>query len=142
MALSKEFRNKIELRFGQTIRYPKDCESLAKHITQVTKDPISSSTIKRLFGLIKNTNKLSPETMKVIGKYLESTEWQEPDDQLIDPNFVEGLSGTVVPSHCKSHNQLTLLNKERKYARLKVEIFIGLTGILLLWVIFYLVSRH
>ena len=137
-----ELKNKIEQRFGQPIRYSKDCELLAKHISRVTRDSISPSTIKRIFGLIKTTTNPSPETMAVIGKYLESTDWQEPDDQLRDPNFVEGVQGTEVPSHFINHNRQSQLNKERTYARLKVEIFVGLAGILLMWLIYYLVTRH
>ncbi len=142
MSLPVELRNKIEHRFGQPIRYSKDCELLAKHISHVTRDSISLSTIKRIFGLTKTTTRPSHETMAVIGKYLESTDWQEPDDQLNDPNFVEGVPGTEVSSHCLNHNKQIQLNKERTYARLKVEIFVGLTGILLMWLIYFLVTRH
>ena len=68
--LSRVIKNKIESQFGQQIRYPKDCESLAADITHKTKHHISGSTIKRLLGFVKGTKEPREYTLDVIAEYL------------------------------------------------------------------------
>lgn len=73
--LSPIIKKKIESKYGSPIRYPKDCEALAKSISMVSKSQISGSTIKRLFGLIKGTNTPRLWTLDVIAFYLDYQSW-------------------------------------------------------------------
>lgn len=68
--LSKIIRERIELKFGQEIRYSKDCEVLADEISNLTTKKISASTIKRLFGLAKGIDEPRLYTMDIISIYL------------------------------------------------------------------------
>ena len=73
--LSKITHAEIEKRFGKEIRYPNDCEALAGHISSETKQRISVSTLKRIFGLIKGTKEPRLYTLDVIAKYLGYANW-------------------------------------------------------------------
>jgi hypothetical protein len=75
--LSKIIKEKIELKFGQTIRYAKDCEVLANDIYKHTNQNISGSTIKRLFGLIKGIQEPRLYTMDLIANYLGYSTYEE-----------------------------------------------------------------
>ncbi len=68
--VSKVIRNKIEQKFGQRVRYSKDCDILAQQISDVTNIKISGSTIKRLFGMVKGTKEPRLYTLDVIAAYL------------------------------------------------------------------------
>jgi hypothetical protein len=55
--LTESIKKQIEVKYGHAIRYPKDCENLAIHITSEIKSNISASTLKRLFGFVKSESK-------------------------------------------------------------------------------------
>ena len=77
--LSKLVKDKIHQRFGQVIRYPKDCEPLALHISQACKTRISGSTLRRLYGFVKGIREPRLYTLDIIAEYLGHQGW----DQLI-----------------------------------------------------------
>ena len=77
--LSKLVKDKIHQRFGQVIRYPKDCEPLAIHISQSCKTRISGSTLRRLYGFVKGIREPRLYTLDIIAEYLGHQGW----DQLI-----------------------------------------------------------
>ncbi len=69
-------KKEIEKRYGRSIRYPKDCESLAREITACCNERVSASTIKRMFGFTKGTEpRLS--TLDIIATYLGSNDWDK-----------------------------------------------------------------
>ena len=68
--LSKIIRERVENKFGQEIRYSKDCEVLANEISNTTTKKISVSTIKRLFGFAKGIEEPRLYTMDVLAVYL------------------------------------------------------------------------
>lgn len=75
--LSKITCNEIEKRFGNQLRYPSDCEALAGHITLATKQRISPSTLKRIFGFVKGTKEPRLYTLDVIAQYLGYENWDK-----------------------------------------------------------------
>jgi hypothetical protein len=79
--LSKIIRERIEQKFGQEIRYSKDCEVLANEISNHTTKKISASTVKRLFGLAKGIDEPRLYTMDVLASYLG---YKNYDDLLIE----------------------------------------------------------
>ncbi|MBN8695167.1 MAG: hypothetical protein J0L87_01445 [Bacteroidetes bacterium] len=82
--LSPVIRNKIEQKFGSPIRYPKDCDSLANSISKECRCKISGSTLKRLFGLIKGTEKPRLWTLDLLANYLNHKSWEELLNHLTD----------------------------------------------------------
>ena len=77
--LSKLVKDKIHHRFGQEIRYPKDCEPLAQSISEVCKTRISASTLRRLYGFVKGIREPRLYTLDIVAEYLGYKGW----DQLI-----------------------------------------------------------
>ncbi len=69
----------IEVQFGREIRYPMDCEELAKSITKQTGSRISGSTLKRLFAFNKGTERPRLYTLDTIARYLGYPNWDHLD---------------------------------------------------------------
>jgi hypothetical protein len=76
--LSKLIKDKIHTKFGQTVRYPKDCNGLAEHISTACKTKISASTMKRLYGFVKGSSQ-EPRiyTLDIISSYLGYKGWEQ-----------------------------------------------------------------
>lgn len=68
--ISSLIKDKIEVRFGQSIRYSKDCEALAGDISHNTGYTVSGSTIKRLMGFVKGIQEPRLYTLDAIAEYL------------------------------------------------------------------------
>ncbi|MFN8323982.1 MAG: hypothetical protein U0T74_15060 [Chitinophagales bacterium] len=83
--LSKIIKEKIHHRFGNEVRYPKDCESLAQHISHHCKTPISGSTLRRLYGFVKGIQEPRQYTLDIIAQYLGHKGW---------PQLLASLEGT------------------------------------------------
>jgi hypothetical protein len=75
--LSKIIRVRIEQKFGQEVRYSKDCEVLANEISNNTTKKISASTVKRLFGLAKGVEEPRLYTMDALAVYLGYKNYDE-----------------------------------------------------------------
>ena len=73
--LSKYVLILIENEFGKQIRYPMDCDELKISISKKTGLNISSSTLKRMFGFYKETEKARLYTLDTIAKYLDYPNW-------------------------------------------------------------------
>ena len=74
--LSKLIKDKIHEKFGQSVRYPKDCNALADHISSMCKTKISGSTLKRLYGFVKGTQEPRLYTLDIISEYLGFKGWE------------------------------------------------------------------
>ncbi|MHB8261181.1 MAG: hypothetical protein ACYDCN_11450 [Bacteroidia bacterium] len=68
-------KQKIEAKLGELIRYPKDCDALAVSIYTTCHKNISPSTLKRLFGFVKNIKCPHLHTLDVIANYVGYTHW-------------------------------------------------------------------
>ena len=78
----KILKDKIEEKFGSSVRYAKDCDVLAGVITAQTKQPISGSTLKRLFGIIPGFNDPRLYTLDLVSKYIGYTNYDDFTDQI------------------------------------------------------------
>ena len=74
--LNKLIKDKIHEKFGQAVRYPKDCNTLADHISAACKTKISGSTLKRLYGFVKGTQEPRLYTLDIISEYLGFKGWE------------------------------------------------------------------
>lgn len=75
--LSKLIKQKIEERFGKEVRYPKDCEPLANHISQACKTRVSASTLRRLYGFVKGIREPRLHTLDIVAEYLGHKGWEQ-----------------------------------------------------------------
>jgi hypothetical protein len=67
----------IEEHFGKPIKYPKDCEGLSKAIQIQSNKLISFSTLKRLFGFVKQVEQPHTYTLDIIANYIGYKNWEE-----------------------------------------------------------------
>ena len=77
--LSIRIKEKIEKEFGKgSIKYAKDCDILANAIATKCNCKVSSSTLKRLFGINKSGTR-SPRayTLDVIANYIGYHTWED-----------------------------------------------------------------
>lgn len=70
-------KQKIEAKLGLPIRYPKDCDALAESIYTNCHKNISPSTLKRLFGFVKNIKQPHLHTLDVVANYVGYAHWGE-----------------------------------------------------------------
>lgn len=91
--LSKVIKNLVEHKYGQPIRYPRDCDALSLHIFQVCKTRISGSTLKRLFGFVRNKGIEQPRlyTLDIISNYLGHKGWEELAAQLVQGSKINNF---------------------------------------------------
>lgn len=68
--ISKVIKDKIEAKFGQSVRYSKDCEALAIDISSNTSHTVSGTTIKRLMGFVKGIQEPRLYTLDALAEYL------------------------------------------------------------------------
>ena len=67
----------IEQRLGVPVKYPRDCNALQHHIYSVCKKQVSTSTLKRLFGFVKNIKQSHKHTLDVIAQYVGHKNWED-----------------------------------------------------------------
>ena len=70
-------RYDIEQRFSRPIKTPADFTALSEEIQQVTKQHISTSTLKRLFGYVNSKSSHRIATLNVLAIYLGYGSWQD-----------------------------------------------------------------
>jgi hypothetical protein len=87
--ISDVIKQMIEKKFGKPIRYSKDCESLAITISSESSEPVSATTIKRMFGFVNATVEPRDFTLDVIAKYLGENSWKELIGSINNTNFSE-----------------------------------------------------
>ena len=73
--LSKLIRQKIEEKFGHSLRYSKQCDTLAAHIQEVCKLTISPSTLRRLLGFVKNKAQPRDYSLDILAAYVGHKSW-------------------------------------------------------------------
>ena len=67
--LSRAIKDKVEQKYGSTVRYPVECDALAEDISKATGRSISSSTIKRLWGFIEGASAARSYTLDTVAEY-------------------------------------------------------------------------
>ena len=74
-------KNRIELKFGRAIKYPKDCIALAIEINKLCNEKISQTTLLRFFGLIKEPSNPRLHTLDIIAQYAGFECWRDVTDE-------------------------------------------------------------
>jgi hypothetical protein len=89
--LRPDIKQLVENKFGKEINYPKDCAVLAEVMRIDNNLPISSSTLKRVFGFYGEIEKPRLHTLDMLAKYLGYKNWAELDNHLLhnDSGFDE-----------------------------------------------------
>lgn len=67
--LSSGIKKVVEEQYGQTVRYPVECDALASDISKCTGRSISASTIKRLWGFIDGATSARSYTLDTLAEY-------------------------------------------------------------------------
>ena len=67
----KELRKAVEKTFGERISTSKQCAMLEKTILKETNRSISSATLRRFFGLLPSSSKLSPYNTETLAIYCQ-----------------------------------------------------------------------
>ncbi len=75
--MAQRIKALIEDKVGRKIRYPKDCDGLAKEISFSVGTRISASTVKRLFGFNSNGGSPSMYTLDIVSQYLGFIDWDD-----------------------------------------------------------------
>lgn len=75
MILSVVTKQHIEEKLRKVIRYPSDYDQLAYDIERITKQRISTNTLKRLLGAIESVKEPRLFTLDVIAQYLGFENW-------------------------------------------------------------------
>ena len=70
-------KNRIEIKFGRSIKYPKDCIALAIEINRICNAKISQTTLYRFFGLINEPCNPRLHTLDVIAEYAGFECWRD-----------------------------------------------------------------
>ena len=99
----------VEQKFGQQVRYPRDCDALAAHICSCCKSRISGSTLRRLYGFTKGTQEPRLYTLDVIGEYLGYRGWED-------------LSRLLTGSEARPYTELQELEQDQIKKGEKIEI--------------------
>ncbi|NDA63231.1 MAG: hypothetical protein EBX50_14500 [Chitinophagia bacterium] len=74
-------KNRIELKFGRAIKYPKDCVALAIEINKLCNEKISQTTLLRFFALINEPCNPRLHTLDVIAVYAGFECWRDVIDE-------------------------------------------------------------
>ena len=70
-------RDDIEQKFSRPVKTPADFAALSKEIQQNTKQNISTSTLKRLWGYVKSKPSHRIDILNVLAVYLGYGTWQD-----------------------------------------------------------------
>lgn len=72
----RQLKSKVEELIGYQVSYAKNCDSLSEFIFERTNKKISSSTLKRFWGIIKHKFKPSKYTLDTLSSLLACEDWK------------------------------------------------------------------
>lgn len=76
-ALINLIKEDLLSKIGTKIQYGKDCNKLSKQIFEVTNRQVSSSTLKRFFGIVNSPFAPAKYTLDTLAIYLKFDSWHE-----------------------------------------------------------------
>lgn len=140
--LIAQLRQKVEETFGQEIKTPKDFENLSQAVCDSTKNYISATTLKRMWGYLTEPVTPRKTTLDVLAQYVGYKDWdaftpEETDTPSCSPephirtDRKSGLSrvfliallvalvciiGLLFFRYCRMSNQLTSMTDSLKTA--------------------------
>jgi len=106
---------RIELKYGKQVKYPKDCDGLATDIYKHCNETISTTTLKRLFGIITLKNQPRSFTLDVIANYAGFKSWKVAmeGDALVDNSYFENCNRIIVKNLMPKQVILIKYNPDR-----------------------------
>ena len=99
-------KNRIELRFGKSIRYAKDCNQLSADIEKHCYEKLSATTLKRVFGLAISDTQPRLFTLDVLAHYAGYGKFKN----VVSPSF---LSEHVDEMNKKNILPKSLMKKQK-----------------------------
>lgn len=104
------------------MRYPKDCEALAQHISHHCKTRISGSTLRRLYGFVKGVREPRLYTLDIIAQYLGYKSWEQllhsfEKEERQSEKIIERLS----PQQVKAGQVVEICYEPKKVIELKKQ---------------------
>lgn len=90
----KLLKKDVELKFGGEIIRSNDCSKLAREIVNNTNRHISTSTVKRFFGIIKSDYNPSKYTLETFVRYIGFHNWNEYKEYYNNSTFPETKQNT------------------------------------------------
>ena len=110
--LKQEIQNKI----GQKILFGKDCVQLSKQIGAETHRQISSSTIKRFFGIIKSAFNPSKYTLETFVVFLGYPDWKTYLKAYDESKGFMSNTWDSLKSHAQIFTEISLSSLKEKTA--------------------------
>ncbi len=110
--LKQEIQNKI----GRKILFGKDCVQLSKQIDAETHRQISSSTIKRFFGIIKSAFNPSKYTLETFVVFLGYPDWKSYLKVYDESKVYKSNSWDSLKSHAQIVTEISLTSLKEKTA--------------------------
>ncbi len=99
-ALPSPIRAEVEKKYGQPVRYPKDCIALSEAIFTDCRRRISESTLKRMMGFVRGIKAPRRYTLDIIAHYLGFSDYVELEVALC----VVGDSEYRIPTQILAHD--------------------------------------
>ena len=100
----------IESALGKTIETPKDFELLSEQILSRTGEPLSTSTLKRMWGYLPSDTTPSLHTMNVLSRFLGYRSWKH---FLSESSDEEQQSDPVISRHLIVEEELCVGDRLR-----------------------------
>lgn len=79
---------KVEAKYGQRPQTPGMFDMLALDIKKTCGQPISASTLKRVWGYVQSTHEPSLETLSLLARYVGSHDWNEFRQTCSESGFI------------------------------------------------------
>jgi hypothetical protein len=109
--LIKQLKKEIDNKFGKKITYAKDCDKLSKLISDVTKRNISSTTLRRFYGLMSSKTQPSQYTLDTLSFFIGYANFEEFQfEKSSNQNIKKGVFWNSIKLNAKNITQYTLTN--------------------------------
>ena len=107
----KQLKKEIDNKFGKKITYAKDCDKLSKLISDVTKRNISSTTLRRFYGLMSSKTQPSQYTLDTLSIFIGYANFEEFQfEKSSNQNIKKGVFWNSIKLNAKNITQYTLTN--------------------------------
>jgi hypothetical protein len=115
-------KSRIELKYGKDIKYPKDCDGLAAEISKCCNANISSTTLKRLFGIIELKNQPRLYTLDIVAEYAGFKSWKAAleGDALNENSYFESCNRIIV-KNLMANQQIKIQYKPNRILKLRYK---------------------
>ena len=94
----KELKNRIEANLNRKMKTPTDFIFLSGAVYERTRETMSPTTLKRLWGYIDGADKTRNSTLEILSRFLGFANW----DEFVESISREGNSNAVLSPHIKA----------------------------------------